>query len=83
MSMMHNSPPDDYDDDSCPTCGSSDIEWETCPDCAGECEFDLYDEDPINYAEGEHYETCPECNGRGGHLICHGCMAKAKTEAKN
>lgn len=73
---------DDYpieNDPSCPKCGSDDVEWERCWQCHGEGEFDLHDEDGVNYAPGEEYEQCTECNGRGGYLICHACIGKHGT----
>ena len=68
------------DDAPCPKCGSYDTEWETCWHCGGQCEFDCHDEDAINFAPGEQYETCQECQGKGGFVVCHGCIAKARRE---
>jgi DnaJ-class molecular chaperone len=41
--------------------------WESCWYCHGAGEFDEYDADPVNYAEGEEVTPCPECHGRGGY----------------
>jgi hypothetical protein len=80
---MANSPPDDQGDDGCPKCGSDDCEWESCYHCGGEGYFDLHDEDPVNFAENEEMEACDECDRRGGYLVCHSCIGKAKqAEAK-
>jgi DnaJ-class molecular chaperone len=57
---------------TCPTCGA-DMEWESCWVCHGDGEFDLYDEDPVNFAEGVAFEKCEECDGLGGYLVCPEC----------
>lgn len=69
---------DNYEGPTCPKCGSDDVEWESCWVCHGDGEFDLHDEDPVNFGEGEEYERCEECRGRGGYLICHTCAEHAK-----
>ena len=66
---------------TCPKCGSSDCERESCYACLGEGGFDLHDEDAVNYAEGEEIEKCDECGGHGSYWICHGCIALAKAKA--
>jgi DnaJ-class molecular chaperone len=67
-------------DAGCPKCGSDDTEWETCHLCFGEGEFDMHEEDGVNYAPGEEFETCEECGGEGGYLVCHECQRRAKAE---
>ncbi len=76
-----------YDEDgpTCPKCGSDDVQWEKCWVCYGEGQFDMHEEDPINYAEDEEYERCEECGGCGGHMFCHTCAAtfrRAKAAVK-
>jgi DnaJ-class molecular chaperone len=66
---------DDYP--RCPKCGDYDVEWERCWKCAGDGEFDLHEEDAINFAPGEEFEACDECRGKGGYLICHACIRAA------
>ena len=53
----------------CDICGSG-MAWEDCWQCGGEGEFDLYDEDPVNFAPGAEFEDCEECNGEGGYWVC-------------
>ena len=48
--------PDEWGYAACPRCGSYDTEWEPCFECLGEGEFDLHDDDPVNYAPDEEYE---------------------------
>jgi hypothetical protein len=76
VTLAHNTDPGDGD--CCPRCGSYDIEWETCYECGGDGELDCHDDDPINYAPDEEYNECQFCRGKGGWLVCHGCIAKAK-----
>jgi DnaJ-class molecular chaperone len=64
---------DEYSEPTCPKCGSDDFEWEECWACFGEGEFDLHEEDPVNFAEAEEFETCYECDGEGGYFVCHAC----------
>lgn len=73
---------DDFEDPTCEKCGSGDIEWVDCDECHGEGQHDLYDEDPVNYAEGEEYEQCETCSGKGGWTECHGCQRKAESDSK-
>ena len=64
------------DDRPCPYCGHPETRWKEC-DAIG-CDegwVDLYDDDPINYAEGEEYEPCHECHGQGHQWRCPNCGA--------
>jgi hypothetical protein len=65
---------DDHDQPCCGKCGSYDVTWEQCWHCYGDGEFDLHEDDSINYAPGEEYEQCSECRGVGGYQICHACI---------
>lgn len=60
---------DDYTARHCTICGSF-MDWVDCWQCGGDGEFDLYDEDPINYAPGAEYEPCDACKGKGGYYEC-------------
>lgn len=60
----------------CAVCGSDDVEWDRCWACHGDGEFDLHDEDPVNFCEDEEYEQCDECEGLGAYLICHTCAKR-------
>jgi len=61
----------------CEECGA-DMEGDDCPNCYGEGEFDLYEDDPINYAPGET-RTCEECGGTGIVWWCPNGAAHAMT----
>lgn len=54
-----------------PICGlcHRDLEFEDCFQCGGEGGFDLFEEDPLAYAEGE-WSDCDECGGRGWIAWC-------------
>lgn len=67
---------------TCARCGSDDVGIESCWACDGDGEYDLHDEDPVNYAEGEEYETCGICEGQGGYLICYACIAAQKEKER-
>lgn len=74
--------PDAQDDvdEFCPICGGY-LEWVSCYSCFGAGEFDLYDEDPINFSPGEEYERCEVCDGEGGYWVCASLPhAEAKME---
>lgn len=60
---------DDDTDRYCTVCGGY-MDWADCWQCGGDGEFDLYDEDPINFSPGEEYERCNECEGKGGYWEC-------------
>lgn len=62
----------DEEDDTCPECGTP-MEWSPCHmiDCE-EGNYDLYEEDPINYDPGT-YAACSECDGEGGSWYCPKC----------
>ncbi len=63
----------EYSDESCPKCGQQ-MATRSC-DVIG-CDdgyIDEYDDDPINFAEGESYERCSECRGTGIHEWCREC----------
>lgn len=63
-------PNDDSDEDRyCTICGGL-LEWVDCWQCGGDGEFDLYDEDPLNFSPGEEYENCDVCGGEGGYWDC-------------
>ena len=53
----------------CPHCGN-DMDWADCwmIDCE-DGEYDLYEEDCINYGPGT-YAKCQECDGNGGWWYC-------------
>lgn len=53
---------------ACKVCGN-DLWWEECGACGGEGDYDLYDEDPLYYDEGDT-GPCPQCGGTGGWYIC-------------
>lgn len=60
----------DYEDEpSCPDCGYQ-MDWAECHmiDCE-DGEYDLGEEDPINYDPGT-YAKCRECGGKGGWWYC-------------
>lgn len=72
----------DEDDDGarfCPVCGGY-MDWVSCWQCFGQGEFDLYDEDPIYYDEGDT-EKCSECNGSGGYFECASLPHKEVADA--
>ena len=52
----------------CPTC-SSYMVWEDCWNGCDDGYFDLYDEDPLWYAEDKR-EICDICKGKGGYWGC-------------
>lgn len=63
----------DYEkeDITCPNCQHFPIHWRRC-----ECEngwIDAYDNDPINYSEGEYETRCLVCSGTGIERWCPGC----------
>jgi hypothetical protein len=51
------------------SCGAE-MFWAECHmlDC-WDGEYDLHDEDAINYAEGT-WAPCGECDGKGGYWVC-------------
>jgi DnaJ-class molecular chaperone len=61
--------------ETCRTCGAE-MEWERCWQCFGDGEYDLHEEDPVNFAPDETFEPCEECNGRGGYLVCIACRSQ-------
>jgi hypothetical protein len=64
-------------DTGCSKCGS-DPDWVDCWKCGGQCEFDLYEEDPLYYRPGDT-ELCDECDGAGGWDICRHCESNTPT----
>jgi len=64
----------------CTVCGA-DMEWEDCWNGCDDGYFDLYDEDPINYAPDEEYETCDICKGKGGYWVCPDAERHEKEKA--
>jgi len=70
MSLLVNSwHEEESEPATCKVCGCE-LEWIDCCECAGEGEFDEYDDDPINYGPGEEYTDCQLCRGHGGWLEC-------------
>lgn len=67
---IDGSEPDEGSDeyDCCDICGGP-IEWVDCYACFGEGEFDLYEQNPLEYEPGE-IERCDVCHGKGGYLEC-------------
>ncbi len=57
------------DFETCQVCGFE-LEWVECWDCGGEGWIDEYEDDAINYSEGEEYRRCSNCSGEGGWLEC-------------
>lgn len=59
-----------HDDDYpfCSICGGP-MEWEDCWNGCDDGYFDMYDEDPLWYDEGD-LEMCEICKGMGGYWLC-------------
>lgn len=67
---------DDYefDDLTCPKCGHSPLHSRTCSNlCCDDGYIDEYDDDPINFMEGESFYKCNECKGTGIIRWCPKC----------
>ena len=62
--------PEEPAEPGCPICHDS-MYWEDCEQCAGDGEFDVYDEDPLWYSPGDT-ERCNTCDGYGGWYRCSG-----------
>lgn len=60
-------------DPICPDCGAE-LVWEDCPDFCEDGAYDLYEENPIEYAPGET-APCDTCDGRGGWWYCRPRLA--------
>ncbi len=60
---------------ACPVHGE-DVEtgWIVCWSCGGSEFYDLYEEDPLMYDEGD-IEACEVCKGKGGFAVCAECNA--------
>lgn len=52
----------------CEICGSL-MTWEDCWNGCDDGYFDMYDEDPLWYDEGD-LELCEICHGHGWYYIC-------------
>ena len=77
---------DDFDEPSCPKCGSS-MSWEDCPNCDEEG-FSHHDcgEDCCVCLHPENNVDCDWCDGKGGYWACvssrEWCEAQAKIRAE-
>jgi len=64
----------DYDN-VCPKCGGE-VHYRDCTNMfCDEGEIDEYENDPINFMEGESYITCRDCHGTGVEVWCSKCAA--------
>ena len=57
-----------YDEPECSICGYT-LEPVSCWFCLGAGSFDLHEEDPLYYDEGDE-EMCTECRGEGKLFEC-------------
>ncbi len=55
----------------CSHCHNDYTHYRRC-DC-GNGWLDVYDDDAINYVEGEHFVRCPKCSGSGFDVWCPKC----------
>lgn len=59
---------------NCPRCGHSPLHNRDCTELLCNDGFiDDYNDDPINFFEGESEHLCPECNGTGVEWWCPNC----------
>ena len=68
-----------YGDSTCTICGSP-LEWEECWNGCDDGYFDMYDEDPLWYDEGE--EMCEICRGTGGYWVCPNAKNHEQSEGQ-
>jgi hypothetical protein len=67
---------DDYDfsDVACPKCGHTPTHYRECQGLFCDDGFvDEWEEDPINYMQGQEFSVCPECHGTGSEHWCPAC----------
>lgn len=62
-----------YSHEQCPKCGQTMAEQDCNVMGCADGFIDEYEDDPINFMEGESYERCSECRGTGGHRWCREC----------
>ncbi len=59
-------------DTACPSCGCDHTWTRICCHCNGESFYDLHEDDPFWYDQGET-EECRECAGTGSEHWCREC----------
>ena len=74
---------EDYeiDDISCPKCGTNTRSRRCSSLYCDDGEIDEYEDDPINFAEGEAYSKCEDCYGTGIERWCPDCGWQWKGES--
>lgn len=60
-------------DRPCPKCGHEPTHYRPCGAFCHDGFFDCYDEDPVNFGEGEEWEVCLDCHGTGLEAWCPKC----------
>ncbi|MFN8493159.1 MAG: hypothetical protein U0350_36485 [Caldilineaceae bacterium] len=65
----------------CSVCGAP-LEREDCWNGCDDGYFDMYDEDPLLYEEGD-VEVCNICRGRGSYWVCPNAQNHPASEAES